>query len=212
MIDQPVNQGAVVRIGDVAPNFVARSTRGPFELSALRGQWVVLFSHPADFTPVCTSEFIAMAKAQERFDELGAVLAGFSIDTLFSHFAWLRTIRDEFGVEVGFPVIEDPTMVVARAYGMVGDDALDASAVRSTYVIDPDGVVQAINTYPTNVGRSVDELLRLIAALKATWHSSNLAPAGWQKGEPLLKLPSTDFSEVMDGKSAAGWFYRGAKG
>jgi peroxiredoxin (alkyl hydroperoxide reductase subunit C) len=200
-----------VRIGDVAPNFLARSTRGPFELSAHRGKWVLLFSHPADFTPVCTSEFIAFAKAQADFAELGVDLVGFSVDTLFAHFAWLRLIRDEFGVEVKFPVVEDPTMVIARAYGMVGPEAVDAASVRSTYIIDPDGIVQAVSTYPMNVGRSISEILRLVTALQATWKSSQLAPADWDKGAPLLRAPSSDFGDVMQDGTPAGWFYKEAR-
>ena len=201
-----------VRIGDVAPNFAARSTQGAFELSSLRGNWVLLFSHPADFTPVCTSEFMAFARAQEQFEAAGCMLVGYSIDTLFAHFAWLRAIKDAFDVEVRFPVVEDPTMEIGRAFGMAAADARDASAIRSTYVIDPDGVVQAMSTYPTNVGRSIPELLRLVAALQATWRSAQLAPAGWQPGEPLMRAASTDFAEIMASDSPIGWFYRGGKG
>jgi len=202
---------SVTRIGDVAPNFLARSTQGPFELSALRGHWVLLFSHPADFTPVCTSEFLGFARAKDEFDALDCRLVGYSIDTLFAHFAWLKAIKDEFGMEVTFPLVEDPTMEIGRAFGMVGEDARDASAIRSTYVIDPDGVVQAITTYPTNVGRSVPELLRLVAALQATWRSAQLAPEGWQQGDPLMRAASTDFAEIMGSKSPAAWFFRSGK-
>lgn len=192
-----------LRLGDPAPDFEARSTTGPLRLSALRGKWVLLFSHPADFTPVCTSEFVALAKAQHRFAALGGMLVGLSVDSLYSHLAWLKAIRDLFGVEVGFPVIEDPSMAIGRAFGMIAEDARDSSGVRATYFIDPDGVIRAITHYPMNVGRSIEEMLRMLAALQAAHSGERLAPEGWQPGEPLLLLPADD-TESND------WFCRRA--
>lgn len=192
-----------LRLGDTAPDFEARTTKGPLRLSSLRGKWVVFFSHPADFTPVCTSEFVSLAKAQDRFEELGGVLLGLSVDSLYSHLAWLKAIRDLFDVEVRFPVVEDPSMAIGRAYGMIGEDARDSAGVRATYFIDPDGVIRAITHYPMNVGRSVDEMLRMLAALQAAHSGDRLAPEGWRAGEPLL-LPS---SEDTDGDD---WFCRSA--
>lgn len=201
-----------VRLGEPAPNFVARSTLGTLRLDACRGSWVLLFSHPGDFTPVCTSEFLAFARAEPRFEELGAKLIGLSVDSLYSHFAWLRLIRDQFGVDIRFPIVEDPTLEIGRAYGMVSADAADASAVRSTYFIDPDGVVRAITSYPYNVGRSVDEMLRVLTALRATGESGQLAPEGWQPGDPLFDPPSADLDRVLAADEPADWFYRRKEG
>ncbi|WP_025813177.1 peroxiredoxin, partial [Komagataeibacter kakiaceti] len=155
-----------LRIGDVAPDFQARTTKGEVRLSDFRGRWLVLFSHPADFTPVCTSEFIALARAADRFAALDCALLGLSVDSLYAHLAWLDAIQDRFGVEIPFPLVEDPSMAVARAYGMLDPTAQNSATVRATYVIDPAGTIRALLWYPMTVGRSVDELLRLVAALR----------------------------------------------
>ena len=154
-----------LRMGDVAPDFEARTTMGVMRLSSFRGRWLIFFSHPADFTPVCTTEFVGLAKAHKRFEELGFSLLGLSVDSLYSHLAWAKAIKDVFGVDIPFPVVEDPSMAVGRAYGMIDEKACDSSAVRATYFIDPAGVVRAITHYPMTVGRSVAEMLRMAAAL-----------------------------------------------
>ena len=141
-----------LRIGDAAPNFTARTTQGAMSLDQYRGRWVVFFSHPADFTPVCTSEFVALAKAAPQFEELDCALLGLSVDSLYSHVAWLRAIKDVFGVEVPFPVVEDPSMAVGYAYGMLDEQAGDASAVRATYFIDPEGIIRARGSACGGVG------------------------------------------------------------
>ncbi len=196
-----------LRLGEAAPNFTARSTRGVVSLSDFRGRWLVLFSHPADFTPVCTSEFVAIARAHERFSALGCELMALSVDSLFSHLAWIRAIRDRFDVVVDFPIIEDPTLEIAQAYGMVGPDAVDASAVRTTYVLDPEGVLRASTCYPASVGRSVEEMLRLVAALQRVHGGEALAPEGWVPGADLLAVPSHDLSDVLAAPAGTDWFY-----
>ncbi|MDP4574815.1 peroxiredoxin [Qipengyuania sp. G39] len=195
-----------LRIGDSAPSFAARSTVGPVELDDYRGKWVAFFSHPADFTPVCTSEFVALAKRESEFAERGCALIGLSVDSLFSHLAWLRLIRDKFDVEVRFPLLEDPTMVVGRAYGMIAGDDADSATIRSTYFIDPTGIIRAISTYPANVGRSISEMLRLLDALQAADREGALVPADWLRGEPLLKQTSTSLDDVFESAEAGGWF------
>ncbi|MBD3728239.1 MAG: peroxiredoxin [Sphingomonadales bacterium] len=195
-----------LRIGDTAPNFRARSTAGPLAMKDYRGKWVVMFSHPADFTPVCTSEFIAFAKAAPQFAALDCELMALSVDSLFSHFAWIRAIRDRFGVEVRFPIIEDPTLVVGRAYGMVADDATDAGAVRSVFVIDPEGTVRATSCYPVEIGRSVKEVLRMVAALQAADRRKGLAPEGWQPGDALLAQPQPTIDTVFAADDIVAWF------
>ena len=196
-----------LRIGDTAPNFTARSTRGPLSLADFRGRWLVLFAHPADFTPVCTSEFVALARAAGQFEALGCALIGISVDSLYSHLAWLRLIRDRFGIEVNFPLVEDPTLEIARAYGMIGSDAIDASAVRATYILDPDGILRAMTCYPVEIGRSIDEILRMLAALQRVSRDEVLTPADWQPGSDVLLAPTTALDSVLGGAAASDWFY-----
>lgn len=195
-----------IRIGDQAPDFVARSTCGEIRLSDHRGRWVVLFSHPADFTPVCTTEFVEMARAAQAFEQRNCALIALSIDSLFSHFAWLRAIRARYAVEVRFPIVEDPTMVVGTAYGMVGPRDCDSAAVRTTFFIDPDGIVRAMNCYPSNVGRSIPEILRTIDALQAVDKHQGLSPANWQPGQPLLASPDADLDAVFAAAGDTDWF------
>lgn len=199
---------AGLRIGDTAPDFEARSTIGPVRLSAYRGRWLVLFSHPADFTPVCTTEFVALAREAAAFEARDCALMALSVDSLFSHFAWLRLIRDRFGIEVRFPIIEDPTLVIGRAYGMVSARDNDSATVRTTFFIDPAGTIRAMNCYPANLGRSVPEMLRILTGLQAIDAASGLAPANWQPGEPLLAPATHSLDEVFAAPEASDWFLR----
>lgn len=196
-----------LRIGDLAPGFEARSTSGAIRLSDFRGQWLVLFSHPADFTPVCTTEFVALARAHDRFEALGCRLMAVSVDSLYSHFAWLRAIRDRFDVEVRFPIVEDPTLVIGAAYGMVSAESADSSAVRTSFFIDPEGRIRATTCYPASVGRSVDEMVRLVAALQASDAKTALAPEGWMPGDPLLRLPRPTLDDIYASKDPIAWFF-----
>jgi peroxiredoxin (alkyl hydroperoxide reductase subunit C) len=199
---------AGLRIGDTAPDFEARSTIGPVRFSAYRGRWLVLFSHPADFTPVCTTEFVALAREAAAFAQRDCALMALSVDSLFSHFAWLRTIRDHFGVEVRFPILEDPTLVIGRAFGMVGAQDNDSATVRATFFIDPAGVIRAMTCYPASLGRSVPEMLRILDGLQAIDAKGALAPANWQPGEPMLAAPSHNLDDVYAATEIAGWFLR----
>ncbi len=197
---------AGLRIGDQAPDFSARSTTGDIRLSDFRGRWLVLFSHPADFTPVCTTEFVALARAAEEFERRDCALMALSVDSLFSHFAWLRMIRDRFGVEVRFPIIEDPTLVIAQAYGMVAPQDNDSATVRTIFFIDPQGAIRAMSCYPANVGRSTPEMIRTLDALQAVDDGRGLAPANWQPGESLLRQPSASLDDVFAAEGQADWF------
>lgn len=192
-----------LRIGDRAPLFGARSTRGSVELAGYRGRWMIFFSHPADFTPVCTSEFIALARLAPKFEEIGCALLGLSVDSLFAHVAWMRAIRETFGIEIPFPVVEDPSMVIGRAYGMIDEEARDSSAVRASYFIDPEGIIRAINWYPMTVGRSADEMLRLATALKRVEAGDAFTPEGWRPGDPVL-APLDEESALSE--TAGDWF------
>lgn len=199
-------EGVAVRIGDVAPDFTARTTHGRLRLSDLRGQWVVLFSHPADFTPVCTSEFLALAATFEQFRVMNCVLLGLSVDSLPAHLAWVEAIRIEFGIIIPFPIIEDPSMAIARAYGMLDAAAENSATVRAVHVIDPDGSIRAITWYPMSVGRSVAELLRLIAALQKAATANVLTPEGWQPGgDVMLSAVQTQQDVALAGSD---WFMR----
>lgn len=197
---------AGLRIGDIAPDFEARSTVGPVKLSDYKGKWLILFSHPADFTPVCTTEFVELARSADEFNARDCSLMALSIDSLFAHFAWLRIIRDKFGLEVRFPIVEDPTMVIGQAYGMVAPHDNDSATIRTTYFIDPSGVVRAMTCYPANMGRSIPEMLRMIDALQAIDAQTGLTPANWQAGDPLLRPPTQNIDEVYNASDAADWF------
>lgn len=197
-----------LRIGDTAPDFEARSTIGPVKLSSFRERWLILFSHPADFTPVCTTEFVELARQAEEFEKRDCELMALSVDSLFSHFAWLRMIRDRFDIEVRFPIVEDPTLVIGRAFGMVAPQDNDSATVRTTFFIDPAGVIRAMTCYPANMGRSIPEMLRMLDALQAIDAKDALAPANWQPGEPLLKPPTQDLNEVFKATDETAWFLR----
>lgn len=204
----PVFAYPPLRLGDHVPDFAARSTQGFVRLSDYRGRWLVFFSHPADFTPVCTSEFLALAGAADRFAALDCELLGHSVDSLFSHLAWLRAIRDDLGVSVPFPIVEDPTLEIARAFGMVGAGESHAAAVRAVYFINPQGVLMASVCYPLAVGRSVEEMLRVVSALQRTEGDVVMTPANWQAGEPALLPPEFTADGALSAASGTSWFYR----
>ncbi|MDD3447155.1 MAG: peroxiredoxin [Zavarzinia sp.] len=197
-------------IGEAAPDFQARSTMGTVSLSGFRGRWVLLLSHPADFTPVCTSEFVALARNAHRFKALDCALVALSVDSLFAHIAWSLAIEEKFGVTIDFPIIEDVSLAISRAFGMVHPRAGTTATIRAVFAIDPEGVIQAIQYYPMSVGRSVDELLRLVAALKTAAGSGCSVPADWQEGDavlapPPLALPEARLRQAMPG--SRDWYY-----
>ena len=196
---------------DPAPDFVTRTTLGERRLSSYRGRWLVFFSHPADFTPVCTSEIIAFAAAYPKFQAAGCDLLALSVDSLFSHLAWVRSIHTQFGVEIPFPIAEDSALVIARAYGMVHAAATSSATVRATYVIDLEGIIRAITWYPMSSGRSVAELLRMVLALQASDEHQAMTPENWQPGDPLLEVPPATYPDAAKAASLAGaqdWYYR----
>ncbi len=198
-------------IGSPAPLFAARTTMGERSLADYRGRWLVFFSHPADFTPVCASEFIAFSRAFDRFQALGCDLLGLSVDSLFSHLAWKRSIAERFGVEVPFPIAEDPSMAVAAAYGMLQDGAPDSSTVRGTFVIDPAGLVRATSWYPISTGRSVEEILRLVEALQTADADLVSTPEGWRPGDPVIDASPIDAAALAafsPSETAPDWYYR----
>ena len=177
------------RINEKAPNFVAKTTHGEIKLSDYEGKWVVLFSHPADFTPVCTTEFMAFAKKNEEFEKRNAKVIGLSIDSVYSHLAWVRNIKENFDVEIPFPVIADLDMKVAKAYGMIHPGASDTSAVRAVFVIDDKGIMRAMVYYPLSNGRSIDEILRVLIALQTADENGVATPENWQPGDKVIVPP-----------------------
>lgn len=181
------------RIGDKAPEFKAITTQGEINFpSDYKGSWVILFSHPADFTPVCTSEFMTFATLQTKFEEANCKLVGLSVDGLFSHIAWLRTIKEKIdykgmkNVEVKFPLIEDITMEVATKYGMMMPGESNTKAVRAVFVIDPQGIVRTILYYPLSLGRNFDELYRVVIALQTADKFGIATPADWRPGDEVI--------------------------
>lgn len=195
-------------LDEPAPDFQARTTMGDLSLSSFRGKWVLLFSHPADFTPVCTSELVGFARAADDFRRLNCELLGLSVDSLFAHIAWVRSVRERFGVEVTFPVVEDSSGVIARAYGMIHPHASDASTVRGVFIIDPHGITRAIVWYPLNVGRNVQELLRLVAALQTAEAHQVSTPENWQIGEDVLVPPPVTVMEADAAPRGKDWYFR----
>lgn len=194
--DDPAPPARLPRIGEPAIPFALRTKRGPRSLADYRGRWLLLFSHPADFTPVCTSEFLAYAAAWPRFQALGCDLLGLSVDSVFAHLAWLRSIRTAFGAEIPFPVGEDVSMAVAGAYGMVHPGDSSTATVRASFLIDPAGIIRLLAYYPMATGRSVEEALRVLAALQEHDASGLATPADWHPGEPGIRPPPVTMEEA----------------
>ena len=199
------------RLNEAAPDFSAKTTHGDRSLADYKGKWLILFSHPADFTPVCTTEFIGFAKAAETFKAMNCELIGLSIDSLYSHLAWTQNIKDKFGVEIPFPIIEDIKMEVASAYGMVHPGAADTQAVRATFFIDPDGILRAMVYYPMSNGRSIDEFVRLLQAMQTSDAHKVATPEGWTPGcEVIVPPPKTAEAvakRVSEGFKTVDWYY-----
>ena len=189
-------------IGDAAPEFVANTTNGVVRFpSDYMGRWVVLFSHPADFTPVCTTEFITFQSILDKFKELNTDIIGLSIGTLPGHLAWIDSVRNlEYrgmrDVQISFPIIDDMKMEVARKYGMIHPHASDTRAVRAVFIIDPAGIIRTILYYPLTIGRNFDEILRVLTALQVTDAFGVSTPADWQPGEPVVVPAPTTQREM----------------
>lgn len=196
METQIQNTNTLPRLNEAAPAFDAPTTHGQKKLEDYRGKWLVLFSHPADFTPVCTTEFMAFAKRHAEFQQMNTELLGLSIDSHFSHIAWVRNIKEKFGVEIPFPIIADLSMEVAKSYGMIHPGAADTSAVRATFIIDPDGILRAMVYYPMSNGRSIDEFLRLVKAMQTSDANKVATPEAWQPGDKVIVPPPASAEEA----------------
>jgi peroxiredoxin (alkyl hydroperoxide reductase subunit C) len=188
-------------IGDSAPKFVAKTTQGVINFpDDYKGKWVIFFSHPADFTPVCTTEFMTFAMMQDEFKELNTELVGLSVDSLYAHIAWLRTIKEKIkwkgmeNVEIKFPLIEDIKMEVANKYGMIQPNQSTTQAVRAVFIIDPEGIIRLILYYPQSIGRSFDEIKRIVMALQKTDKGNVATPADWRVGDDVIIPPASSYN------------------
>ncbi len=182
----------IPRIGDPAPDFTANSTQGPLTFSEWQnGKWVVFFSHPADFTPVCTTELAEFSRRAPAFEALNTRLLGLSIDSVHSHLAWLESIESKMGIEVPFPMLADIDTKVAQAYGMIHPGESSTVTVRAVFVIDPSRTVRALIYYPLSNGRNIDEILRLVESLQTAAANGIATPANWRPGDKVIVPPTT---------------------
>ncbi|MCK4628434.1 MAG: peroxiredoxin [Sedimentisphaerales bacterium] len=208
MCEQP---NRMPMIGEKAPSFEAETTQGPINFPEdFKGKWVVFFSHPADFTPVCTTEFMTFASMQKEFKALNTELLGLSIDSTFSHIAWLRTIKEKIqykgmkDVEVLFPVISDLTMEVSKKFGMLQPAASTTQAVRAVFIIDPKAIVRAILYYPLSNGRNMDEVKRMVLAMQHSDEHQVATPANWNPGDDVIIPPPGSCGSAKERVDKAG--------
>lgn len=187
-----------LQIGMKAPEFIAQTTLGELKLSDLTGKWIVLFSHPGDFTPVCTTEYIAFAKMAPFFTQRNVQLLGLSIDSNPSHLAWVYNIYKNTGITIPFPVIADRDGSIARLYGMIAADVSSTETVRAVFVIDDRQIIRAILNYPLTNGRNIPEILRLVDALQITDREKVATPANWQPGQPVVVPPPKTYDELVE--------------
>ncbi len=195
------NQNVFVmpRIGDPAPDFKAMTTQGMIQFSEfIKDSWVILFSHPADFTPVCTTEMTGFALREEEFTKLNTKLIGLSIDSIHSHMAWVNNVREKMGILMKFPIIADIDMKVSKLYGMLQPGESETAAVRAVFFIDPNGKIRLIMYYPLNVGRNMDEIMRALLALQAADKYKVALPLNWQPGEKAIVPPPKTIDEMEE--------------
>lgn len=186
------------RIGDIAPDFVAITTKGKIKMSEFaKNKWIILFSHPADFTPVCTTEMSGFAERKEEFNALNTELLGLSIDSIHSHLAWVNNVRENTGVYFDFPIIADIDMKVSKLYGMLQPNESETAAVRAVFFIDPKKKIRLVMYYPLNVGRNMNEILRSLEALQVSDTNGVAMPLNWQKGDKVIVPPPKTLEEMQ---------------
>lgn len=212
-MDYEIMMNGNVKIGMKAPEFEAETTMGPISLKDYKGKWVVLFSHPGDFTPVCTTEIIAFSKMNSYFEKMNTALIGLSIDSNSSHLAWIYDIYCKTGIKVPFPIIADRSGEIARKYGMIANDISTTSTVRNVFVIDDKGIVRLILVYPMNIGRCIPEIIRIIEALQTSEENKASMPANWVPCEPIILPPPQTFvelqrkkEEIEQNKNGMNWY------
>lgn len=212
-MDYEVMMNGRVQIGEYAPEFEADTTMGKIKLSDYRGKWLVFFSHPGSFTPVCTTEFIAFSKAHNYFKNLNTELLGLSIDSNSSHLAWVYDIYCKTGIRIPFPIVADRSGEIARKYGMISSSVSMAETVRNVYIIDPEGKIRLILIYPLNVGRFIPEILRALQALQVADMDNGVTPANWIPCQPIInKAPATTeemykrLESINDNHNGVSWY------
>jgi len=212
-MDYELMMNGNVRIGMKAPDFEGKTTMGNISLSNYIGKWLVLFSHPGDFTPVCTTEMIAFANANTYFNERNTCLLGLSVDSNTSHLAWMYDIYLRTGVKIPFPIIADRNGQIARKYGMISNDISNTETVRNVYIIDPEGIIRLILIYPMNIGRCIPEILRALEALQISEKCKGATPANWTMGNPIINAVPQTFAEleekseiVNNNKNGISWY------
>ena len=212
-MDYEIMMNGTIRIGQHAPDFEATTTMGNRCLNDYKGKWLILFSHPGDFTPVCTTEMIAFAKMNSQFEEKNACLLGLSIDSNPSHLAWVLDIYQKTGIKLPFPLVADRSGEIARKYGMISTNIDNTATVRNVYIIDDKGIIRLILVYPMNVGRCIPEILRALDALQTADKEEGSAPANWLPGEPIISpMPQTvegmfeRLDEIKKSKNGISWY------
>ena len=199
------------KLGEKAPDFEAVTTQGTLRLSDFKGAWLVLFSHPADFTPVCTTEFISFSEIFDELKKRNTQLLGLSVDSTSSHIAWIRNIEEKMGVKIPFPIIADLDKKVGTLYGMIHPGQSKTEAVRCVFVIDPEGIVRAMIYYPLTTGRNMSEILRLLDALQTADKHKVATPANWKPGEPVIVPPPKTQEEAEErlkqGYDCKDWYF-----
>ncbi|MEM2143428.1 MAG: peroxiredoxin [Candidatus Thorarchaeota archaeon] len=198
-------------IGETVPDFEANTTHGPIKFSEwAKGSWVILFSHPADFTPVCTTEFVGFADIYDDLQKRGVKLIGLSIDSIYSHIAWIRTIKEKLNKDIPFPIIEDLSMNVARKYGMIHPAQSSTAAVRAVFFIDPNFKLRGLLYYPLSTGRNMSEILRMIDAFQVADKHGVATPANWKPGDAVIVPPPKTTSDaekrMSQGYECIDWF------
>ena len=205
-----MGSGRMPVIGEPAPDFAAETTQGPLKLSDLKGKWVVMFSHPADFTPVCTTEFLAFAAVNDELKAMNAQLIGLSVDSVSAHLAWVHAVKEKMGVDIPFPIIADLSMNIAKSYGMIHAGQSTTATVRCVFFIDDKGITRAMIYYPLQNGRYIPEIIRLVKALQMTDKNKVSTPANWQPGDKVVVPPPKTAAEMAkrptEGYDCKDWY------
>jgi len=192
------------RLGEQAPAFEAQTTHGVLKLDDFKGSWLILFSHPADFTPVCTTEFMAFAEIHPELQKRGAELLGLSVDSVSSHIAWVRNVEEKTGTKIPFPIIADLSKEVSLAYGMIHPGQSKTETVRCVFIIDPNQIIRTILYYPLTTGRNMDEILRIVDALQTTDANTVATPANWRPGD-MVVVPPPNTQETAEERLKQGY-------
>ena len=197
-MDYELMMNGNVKIGQRAPEFEANTTMGKVSLNDYAGKWLILFSHPGDFTPVCTTEMIAFTKAHTYFKQSNTELLGLSVDSNSSHLAWVYDIYCRTGIKISFPIIADRNGEIARRYGMISNDISNTETVRNVYIIDDKGIIRTILIYPMNVGRFIPEIIRIVQALQMADCAQGSTAANWIPNQPVIVSPPKTYEELVE--------------